>query len=225
MCRTDALQHRPAFLALPPLRHVAETVFLSLLLTLLFCAIYGTADYLTGLRSDRIYIHLPIELQIPFVPAMLLAYMSLYPMFWLGPFVLRTSVEVRALVCSLAGVTLMGGVGFLLLPAETAFHPPDVSPAWQGLYRIADRLNLDYNLAPSLHVAFSWCCADVYAQKTARRWIKFGLWGWALLIAASTVLTHQHHLLDVVLGLVVGAIGSRFLYARRVARRSRNSEI
>ncbi len=208
----EPLRASPPFLAIPSARHLVRTAIWGLLLTLWFGAIYGLCDYLTGLRGDRMLINFPWERQIPFVPQMLVAYMSIYPLFWLGPFVLRTAVQIQAIIVTLAWLILLAGIGFLLLPAELAFARPEVPPAWLGLYNIADRLNLDYNLAPSLHVALSLCCADVYAAQTSRLRFKLALGSWAAAIAASTVLIHEHHVLDVLLGAALGVAGSRLLY-------------
>ena len=38
------------------------------------------------------------------------------------------------------------------------------------------------------------------------------LGSWAAVIALSTLLTHQHHVFDVAVGLALAAIGKRFIY-------------
>lgn len=206
-------QHRDQFVAWPGWKHLLYAVSLGLAFTAWFCTIYGTADYVTGLRSQRLRVHWDVELALPFVPAMLIPYMSIYPLFWLGPFVLRARQELRALVACMGLVTFCGGIAFLLFPAELAFAPTSVPQFWMPLFSVADGLNLRYNLAPSLHVALAVCCADAYAR-SARPGMKLLLWAWAAAIAASTVLTHQHHLLDVATGVLLGAAASRGVYAR-----------
>jgi membrane-associated phospholipid phosphatase len=201
---------RVPFLAWPGWTHLRYTALLSLANALWFAFVYGGADALTGRRSLRVPIQLPGELRIPFIPAMTLFYMSMYGLFLLAPFVLRTRREVRALVCTLALVIAAGGICFLLFPAELAFAPPregELGP-WAGLYHLADALNLTYNLVPSLHVALSVVCVAVFSSRASRMG-KLLLWSWAFAIAASTVLIHQHHLLDVVTGWLVALAGVR----------------
>ena len=142
-------------------------------------------------------------------------YMSLYLLFFLAPFVIRTRREFRALVATMAVVILVSGLGFLLIPAELAFPPPperDLGP-WAALYHFADRLNLTYNLVPSLHVVFAVVCVAVFAPR-APRGIKILLWSWAALIAGSTVLIHQHHVLDVVTGWLLALVCVRIVFRR-----------
>lgn len=64
---------------------------------------------------------------------------------------------------------------------------------------VADRMNLAYNLVPSLHVAMSIVCIETFARHASTTG-KIALRSWGLVIAASTLLTHQHHMLDVVTG-------------------------
>ncbi len=144
-------------------------------------------------------------------------YMSLYLLFVLAPFVVRTRREFRALVATMAVLILGSGIGFLLVPAELAFPPPSEGELgiWAGLYHCADRLNLTYNLVPSLHVAFAVVCVAVFSPR-APRGIKILLWSWALLIAASTVLIHQHHILDVISGWLLALVCVRAVFRRSI---------
>jgi hypothetical protein len=141
-----------------------------------FAFVYGGSDWLTAHRSLRVPIHLPIELSIPLIPGAILIYMSIYVLFLAGPFIVRDRREFAALICALAMATLIGGVGFLLLPSRAAFAPPGDLGFWAGLFQFADRLNLDYNMVPSLHVALSVCCIAAFAQHASRTGrISFGL--------------------------------------------------
>jgi membrane-associated phospholipid phosphatase len=135
-----------------------------------------------------------------------LLYVSIYPLFALAPFVLRRREELRALALALAAVILGGGVGFVLLPAEAAFPPPGHAGCWQELYTLARQLARRYNMVPSLHVALGVTCVAVYAPR-ARWTVAALLWIWAVGIAVSTLLTHQHHLLDVATGWLLGWAG------------------
>jgi membrane-associated phospholipid phosphatase len=202
----NASGHR--LFAWPGWRHLGEAYGLGVLFAIWLEVIYGGADYITGLRSVRVPVHFDWERNIPFVPAMTAIYLSIFPLFWIAPFVLRTRREVLALIVSMALVTLCAGVVFLLLPAELAYDSPQVPAAWSWLYDVADVLNLRYNLVPSLHVALSLLCIDVYSRRAsvAGRWL---LWAWGLAIALATLLTHQHHVLDVVTGFLLARIVSR----------------
>ena len=60
-----------------------------------FALVFYGADWVTGLHPYRVRVHLDWETAIPFVPAVLLVYTSMYSLFALPPFVLHTR---RALV-------------------------------------------------------------------------------------------------------------------------------
>jgi len=189
------------FLAWPGWKHLRYVALLSLANTAWFLLVYGGMDALTAHRGLRVPVHFPAELRIPLVPAMTVFYMSLYLLFLMAPFVLRTRREFRAVVWTLAVVIACAGVGFLAFPAQLAFAPPREADLgrWAGLFHLADRLNLTYNLLPSLHVAMGVVCVAVFSPR-ASKGIRIVLWSWVALLAAATVLTHQHHVLDVVTG-------------------------
>ena len=88
------------------------------------------------------------------------------------------------------------------------------------MYEIADEANLRYNCFPSLHVAGGVACLDVYTGK-ARLVGKLLLWLWAAGLTLSTLLLHQHHLIDAGGGLLLAWLGSRVLYPRLARVQSR----
>ncbi len=204
------------FLAWPGWDHLREAALLSLADSLWFLLVYGGMDWWTAQRTFRVPVHFAAELRIPFVPAMTVFYMSIYGLFLLAPFVLRTRREFRAAVATTAAAIAVAGVSFLLFPAQLAFAPAreDQLGIWAGLYHLADDLNLTYNLAPSLHVTFAVICVALFSPHASRP-VRFALWLWALLIAASTVLTHQHHVLDAVTGWLLALACVRLVAARR----------
>jgi membrane-associated phospholipid phosphatase len=180
--------------------------------TLWWILIFHGADWLTGLRSYRVRVHLDAELDIPLVPPFILAYLSLNFVFLPAPFILRSRRELQALALSLVAVTAMAGAGFLLLPAELAY--PHCDPgSWSALFTVAHALALRYNLVPSLHVAMSSICWAAYATRCGSLG-KLLLATWAIAIVLSTLFTHQHHLLDVIAGLALAVVGKRLIYDR-----------
>lgn len=196
------------FLSWPGWRFLRFAWLLSAANAVWFAMVYIGCDWLTAHRSLRVPIHLTVELSIPLIPGAVVVYMSIYLLFLAGPFIVRDRREFAALIFALALATLMGGIGFLLVPSQAAFAPPRELGVWADLFHFADRLNLDYNMVPSLHVALSVCCIDVFARHAAPA-ARALLWTWAAAIAVSTVLTHQHHVIDAVSGWLVGLIANR----------------
>jgi hypothetical protein len=185
--------------AWPGWPHFRFALRLILLVGVWFGLVYVGADWVTAHRAARVRVHLDAELSVPLVPGFLIAYMSLYVLFLALPFVLRTRREATSLAIAQFVIILAAGLGFLLIPAQLAYAPPRDLGMWEPLFHFADRLNLDYNLVPSLHVAMSIVCIEVYSQHAGATG-RIALRGWGLVIAASTLLTHQHHVLDVVTG-------------------------
>jgi membrane-associated phospholipid phosphatase len=187
------------FLAWPGWAHGLRTLLLCLLVTIWFVLIYGGADWFTAGHRWRIRIHFDVELSLPLIPAFTSVYMSIYLLFLAAPFVLRRREEVTALAMKLIAAIAIAGVAFLAIPARLAYPVPKDLGMWEGLFQFADRLNLDYNLVPSLHVALSVICIEAYAAHAPQAG-RFALRLWGLLIAASTLFTHQHHAVDLVTG-------------------------
>ena len=210
-------QRREPFVKWPGWEHLRFFVLLAGAQTIWFGFVFGGCDYLTSMRSDRTPVHFELELELPFVPEMSIAYMSIYGLLWIAPFVLRSRQQLRALAVTLAFLTLCGGVCFLVLPAELAYPPPHDFGRWPQLFHFADWLNLKYNLVPSLHVAFSVACVAAYSA-LASRIGKAVLWSWAGVISVSTLLTHQHHIADVITGFLLGLIAARLVYNRLASK-------
>lgn len=205
-------------LAWPGWRHWVRTSCLSLLVTAWFVIVYGGADWLVGQHRWRVRVHFEGELSMPLIPGFTLAYLSIYLLFLAVPFVLRRRDEVTALAIRQTVAIAVAGIAFLLLPAQLAYPPATHLGIWSGLFQFADRLNLDYNLVPSLHVALSIITIEAcvpHASRPAGTVLRV----WGVLIAASTLFTHQHHVLDVAAGCCLGWGMSRVHWARMSSSR------
>lgn len=199
-CRRMKTEDQTSWVAWPAAGQIRYALGRVLWVTLCFALVYGGAEWLTVHRITRVRIAMEWEQQMPFVPAFSLIYISAYAVLLpLAPWVLRTKREIDELAFQLVIIILLAGAGFLLFPANLAYAPPGELGLWRPLFIFADDLNLDHNLVPSLHVALSTVCLEHYALRVDPR-RKWALRAWGGLIAASTLLLHQHHVLDVVAG-------------------------
>jgi membrane-associated phospholipid phosphatase len=206
---------REPFWGWPSWRLLRFALALGLGTAVWFALVYVGADALTGWHARRVRLHLSEELRLPFVPVMVLGYLSIYPLFWMAPFILRSRRQIAALCLALAAVTLGGGVCFVLFPAEALFPPPGEMGPWVGPVRFAKAVALRYNLMPSLHVALSTVCVLAYAEKAGHAG-RVLLWLWAAVIGLSTLLLHQHYLIDVLTGYALAWAGVRCVYRPRL---------
>jgi membrane-associated phospholipid phosphatase len=213
---------QPPFFGWPGWRHLGRSVLLSLAQLAWFVVVFGGADWITANHSFRVRVHLPGELDVPFVPQAVLGYMSIYLLFLAAPFVLRTAREVTALTCTLMAVTGVAGVCFLVLPVDNLFPTPREMGAWTAPVSFAKWLALRYNMLPSLHVALSVCCIAALARRAGLAG-RLLLWTWAVVIGWSTILLHQHYLADVIAGFALGSAGYRFGYRRWSAESPTNT--
>ena len=193
-------------LKLPRRADFIRSLWIGGAVALVFAVVFAGTDYITGLHSFRVHIHLVFEPRIPFVPALASLYLSMGAMFALAPFVLRSWRDLLPLALTLSAETVVAGFFFLMLPVELGFPvtPNGTSLMW-GIFHLADVLNLEYNALPSLHVAFAITTAEVYGSRTTT-WGRTGFRLWAAGIAVAAVLIHAHHLLDIVAGALVAAI-------------------
>jgi membrane-associated phospholipid phosphatase len=175
-------------------------------LSLMFALIYGGMNWLTSLRSDVGQLYFDWELRfIPLVPAMIVPYSSLDVMFLLAFFICRDRVELRSLSLRLALALLIAGLCFLIVPLKIGFVRPELTGVFGWMFHTLHGLDKPFNLAPSLHIAIGIIVAMVFVPKARGVW-RGVLVAWFMLIGVSTLLTWQHHLIDVVAGALLGII-------------------
>src|SRR5271154_2808627 len=98
----------------------------SILLCSLFVVVYGGANRLTALRHDVGTFYFEWERHIPFVPVMIVPYMSIDLFFIAAPFLCRDDRERRVLSNRIVAAILIAGSCFLLMPLHFAFARPHV---------------------------------------------------------------------------------------------------
>ncbi len=177
----------------------------SAILSLLFLVVYGGTNYFTSLRSDVGTWYYAWERYIPFVPLMVLPYMSIDLFFVAAPFLCRDKREMNVFAGRVALALVVAGTFFLLMPLKLAVPRPQLEGVLGTLFGWFFQADKPFNLCPSLHIALRGILAETYARHTR------GLWNaashvWFSLIGVSTLLTHQHHVVDIVGGFMLAAV-------------------
>jgi hypothetical protein len=198
---------REPFLAWPGLASFRLTIPLSYLFFKVFSSVYGGAILLARLRrAPTTDFYFPWEMRLPFLPSWSLVYLSVPLLILLTPFILRTWRTFTAFVLTLTVETLIAGVFFLAMPVTQAFPPRVADGFFGGVFHLADRINLDYNKFPSLHIAFALTAAVVFGRRCG--WLGRTLFAlWIVAVGASTLLIHEHQILDLETGLALGLVG------------------
>jgi membrane-associated phospholipid phosphatase len=173
----------------------------SSLVGIAFFAVYPTMNWLTSLRASPLHLYFDAELAIPFVPQFIWPYLSMYALFAIPPFLIPAE-QMPALGRQLIAGCLISAVCFLILPAELGFVRELPPAPYTAIYAKVFSVDRPFNLVPSLHVIFSTAIALACAD-FARPALRSALLFWLAVIVASTVLVHQHHLLDVAVALAI----------------------
>jgi predicted protein tyrosine phosphatase len=189
----------------------------SVLLSALFLVVYGDCNWITAHRAHVGTLFFEWERHIPFVPLMIIPYMSIDLFFVAAPFVCRDKRELSTFAKRVSFAIVVAGICFLLFPLRFAFERPHVS-GWLGaIFNTFRNFDQPYNLLPSLHIALRTILACLYARHT-RGLLRVASNIWFSLIGFSTVLTFQHHVLDVVGGFVLAGYCFYFFREAPVAR-------
>ena len=171
-------------------------------LSILFGVVYGGASYFTSLRTDVGTWRYDWEKYIPFVPIFIIPYMSIDALFFAAPFLCSDRRELSLLSRRIALGVIVAGLCFLIYPLQLAEERPAME-GWLGIvWSWFIGLDRPFNLLPSLHITLRTLLAPTYARHT-RGALQIILSVWFSLIGFSTLLMHQHHVVDVIGGFIL----------------------
>ncbi|HSE01151.1 MAG TPA: phosphatase PAP2 family protein [Burkholderiales bacterium] len=169
-----------------------------------FAVVYGVTNSLAGMRGATNLV-LAWEQHLPFMPWSILAYLSIFLVFWLPLFVMEREA-VADLMKRYLLVTICAGAVFLAFPTAVGLERPDPSTlpfVFEWLYS----MDAPYNAAPSLHVAYAVLILPACAR-SLEGMPRAAVLLWLLLIVASAWVTHQHQFVDILSGALLGGLSS-----------------
>ena len=88
------------------------------------------------------------------------------------------------------------------------------------IFSLLHAVDQPFNLYPSLHITYSSLTVFAIIDQTKSRVFHAFLLFWLVLIAFSVVLVHQHHLFDIITGLVLAGIVIKFVYRKLVPKKA-----
>ncbi len=167
-----------------------------------FFSVYPLCNWITSQRLNVYHLYLSEELSIPFIPSFFWIYMSLYFLFILPPFFLSVS-QLELLGKRIVLGTLISGGIFLLFPSRLGFERIIPNGFYSKMFTSIFDLDLPHNMAPSLHVVYSTFILLAIYKSSSKKIVHIMTGLWLVLIMASTIFVHQHHLIDIVLAIAI----------------------
>ena len=197
---------------LPPSAAVAKSrglVFWTVCTLLVFYAIYPAANWFAARRAERHDFVTPWDALIPLVPEFIWVYFSFFVFIALPVWLLDRSA-IDALGRRQVLATIICGLVFAFFPANLGFErvTPEAEP-YRSIFTLMFAVDRPHNLLPSLHIVYTLATgwAVVASQwRLGRRGLSLLIALWGLAICASTMLVHQHHILDVVTAALLVAL-------------------
>jgi len=177
----------------------------SVALSTFFLVVYGSCNLITSLRPHVGSCFFDWERHIPFVPALIIPYMSIDLFFIAAPFLARSDRERRTLALRIVSAISIAAVCFLLFPLRFGFERPAFDGPLGAIFSGFHALDLPFNECPSLHIALLAILAEIYLRHSKGP-VRVFLAVWFLLIAFSPVPTYQHHVVDVLGGGVLAVV-------------------
>lgn len=182
----------------------------SLSLSAAFIVLYGGTNWLTAQRPAAdvgVWLFEWELTAIPYVPWLIVPYMSIDLFFFMAPFLCRNRLEMKVFVRRVVFSLLVAIAFFLLMPLRLTWpERPRVSGTFGDFVEASCTapflMEYPHNLFPALHITFCMIVGEFYARHS-RGLIKTLLILWFILIGVSTILTWQHHLPDLAGGAML----------------------
>jgi protein-tyrosine phosphatase len=181
----------------------------------LFFILYGSANQYALLTAPHISLFMGWEMDLPFIPAFIVPYMSSDILFCMAFLLPYTRLELRVLAARVLFIILTSVILFVLIPIQYGFEKPEVSE-FKFLFTLL-KADLPYNQLPSLHISFAIVLWASMRTKISNIFLRSSLAVWLWLVALSTLLVYQHHFIDIPAGAVVGLVSLYLIPAGKLS--------
>jgi membrane-associated phospholipid phosphatase len=172
---------------------------------LLFAAMYAACGWITADRQGLPVVRWEWERHIPLVPAMIVPYLSLDALLVGSFFLCRTRSELTVHIRRLVLALVVASIAFVAWPLDIGSDRPPAMGIWRQPFEILRAIDKCHNLCPSLHVAVCLIIWPVYARRATQLAARIAVHLGFIAVVVSTLLTYQHHVIDVLAGAVLAA--------------------
>lgn len=182
---------------------------------ILFFLVYGTCNYLASKSTHLYQCYFDWELKIPFLSWMIIPYRSLDWLFIAVYFLPKESIKRFSLQMMMA--LIPAGIIFLTFPGQCGYIRPDPETLgiFKSIYSVLYQLDKPHNLFPSMHITYAYFAIRPLSEQYKSRLSQGLLWSWMGMICLSIIFTWQHHLIDLVLGLMLGVLIYKYTFVAR----------
>ena len=170
-----------------------------------FILAYGGTNALAHASGVSANGFLPIDHAVPFIPWTIVPYWSLDLLFVTAFLVQKTHADLsRHTARTLLGIGVAAAC-FIVFPLRCGAERPEVPGVLAPWFRALGGVDMPYNQAPSLHIILLLLVWHAHLPATPKR-LRPLAYAWGALIGVSTLTTRQHGVIDLVAGLLVGAL-------------------
>ncbi len=169
----------------------------------IFFLVYNFCGWYASNASSVDSFVFKFEYHIPFLPWMIIPYMSSGLFFALVFFLCSSKNELRLLTKRINFVTIVSGLFFILFPLKFTLTKPEVTNSFYNFcFQFLNKWDTIYNQAPSLHISYICIFWSVIRKNISGKW-KLIIGIWLLLMGISTLTVFQHHLIDIIPALIL----------------------
>ena len=190
----------------------------------LFVLVYGSCNYYAStLEPDSLFrVYLEFEKNTPFIPATILIYRSLDVLLILALFLIHHKYYVNYYKTMIIAV-FIAAIFFILFPGKIGYVWPKEVSQFKLLYEMLYALDKPHNLAPSLHITYTFITLEVMKHSIGKNsLVIFISHLWMLAMCFAVLFTHQHHLLDIVTGFILGLVSMKIFHHFEKQRQALN---
>jgi len=189
--------------------HLVQRICALILYTSYFIVSYKAIQGFTATYASPVNLALPFEKQIPFIPWSFYVYSLAYPFPAILLFVCDHS-QIKKIVLTFIGVSLIHYIIFLLFPISYPFRPELSAESQDWTINLIHQFygfDSTLNSFPSIHVSFV-MMTYYFLRQMKSEWTRLG-YALAYTISISTILVKQHYIVDVLGGLIIAYIISK----------------
>jgi membrane-associated phospholipid phosphatase len=188
---------------------IGELLFMGI-----FIIVYGSCNYYaSSLPAESLYrVYFEFEKNTPFIPASILVYRSLDLLLFLALFLIHHQYY-KSYFKTMITTVFIAAFFFIMFPGKIGYVWPKEVDQFKLLYDILYSIDKPHNLAPSLHITYTFITLEVMKYSIGKNTIvNFISHIWMIGMSLSVLFTHQHHLLDIVTGFMLGFAAMRLFH-------------